>query len=79
MATLIPRGRQILGLIFLLHTFHKVNKECEDVYVTQRRFFSAHRNSGMNLFAVAEQGGGTKEKFVMLHSVRFVRYIMNIG
>lgn len=33
----------------------------------------------MNLFAVAEQRGDTKEKFVMLHSARFVRYIMNIG
>lgn len=38
MAKQIPRGRWILGLIFLLHMFNKVNKECEEIYVTQRRF-----------------------------------------
>lgn len=38
MAKQIPRGRWILGMVFLLHMFNKVNKECEEIYVTQRRF-----------------------------------------
>lgn len=38
MAKQIPRGRWILRLIFLLHMFNKVNKDCEEIYVTQRRF-----------------------------------------
>lgn len=36
--------------------FNKVNKECEEIYVTQRRF-SAQKNSGMNLIAVPEEKG----------------------
>lgn len=38
MAKLTPWGRWILGLVFLLHMFNEVNKECEEIYVTQRRF-----------------------------------------
>lgn len=56
MVKLIPWGRWILGLIFLLHTLNKVNKECQENYVTQKTFFfSTYKNSGMNLIAVPEE------------------------
>lgn len=62
MAKQIPRGRWILGLIFLLHMFDKVNKECEEIYVTQRRFSQHTKNSGMNLIAVPEERGDVTGK-----------------
>lgn len=79
MAKQIPRGRWILGLIFLLHMFDKVNKECEEIYVTQRRFSQHTKNSGMNLIAVPEERGDvTGKKFIILHNIHFIHLIINV-
>lgn len=59
--------------------FDKVNKECEEIYVTQRRFSQHTKNSGMNLIAVPEERGDvTGKKFIILHNIHFIHLIINV-